>query len=291
MKRIMRRFVIGEVSAVDKPAQTGAKAVILKRDGGADMEHLPRLLESIRTILEDDELEDDEREAMLRGTFSEYKSFTGRDGLSDIATTHGEYSKRDEETPAMNVDVGALAMFALECAANKLRKANPSLSAEQAFAKAFSDPANREATRAEREASRRRIAGVGLAQTEPEILPTLSDADIKRLIARERARFPFLDGKQLLEVVENSPEMREHRAAVRQAEAAARRDGATLPPPQTVSIMKRDDALGALQAKANQLRESDPSLTPEGAFSKAYRLHPDLARAEREASRAALFAA
>jgi hypothetical protein len=32
MKRIMRRFAIDEISAVDKPAQEGARAVIMKRD-------------------------------------------------------------------------------------------------------------------------------------------------------------------------------------------------------------------------------------------------------------------
>jgi hypothetical protein len=287
MKRIMRRFVMSEVSAVDKPAQTGAKAVILKRDGGADnMEQLPALIESVRSIYEDGELTPGERSAMLRETFSQYRDFTGRDGLADIAATRGE--TEDEEPEMGKVDIGALALLGLEGAATALRKSAPSLTREQAFSRACDE--HPEILKIEREASRRRIAGVGIARTEPEILQTLSDEDIKRLIARERARFPFLDGEQLLAVVENSAEMRAHRAAFRAALQAGNRASTTLPSPQAVEVSKRDNALDALQAKAAELRKSDPSLTPEKAFAKAYRLHPDLAARERGASRAALYA-
>jgi hypothetical protein len=56
------------------------------------------------------------------------------------------------------IDTGRLALFALECAAEQLRKGNPSLTREQAFAKVYSDPSNVEITKAERSASRARFA-------------------------------------------------------------------------------------------------------------------------------------
>jgi hypothetical protein len=239
----------------------------------------------VASIVGDGDLSADEREAMLAQTFDLYTEFTGRDGLADIAATRGGKAEKGIEQMT-KVDVGELAMFVLECAANNLRKANPALSQEQAFAKAYVAPENHEAQKAERASSRRRLAGVGLAQTEPEILNVLSDADIKRLIARERAKFPFLDGKELLAIVENSEEMQRHRAAVRQAQAAGRRDSATL---MSAAFAKRDDAMSELQVKADEIRKAQPGLTEEMAFSKAYKLYPALASAERAASREALW--
>ncbi len=57
-------------------------------------------------------------------------------------------------TDYRNIDLGALAMLALEGAAEALRKSQPELSKEQAFAKVYCDPANRVAMKAERRASR-----------------------------------------------------------------------------------------------------------------------------------------
>ena len=57
-----------------------------------------------------------------------------------------------------NIDTGALAMIALEGAAEALRKSNPSLTREQAFSRVYQDPANRIAAMAERQAARQRFA-------------------------------------------------------------------------------------------------------------------------------------
>ena len=54
----------------------------------------------------------------------------------------------------MTNNIGALALFALECKAAEIRKANPDLSAAQAFSRAYTDPANREAAKAERRGNR-----------------------------------------------------------------------------------------------------------------------------------------
>jgi hypothetical protein len=263
-----------------------AKHVIWKRADGDGLEHLPALLESVASIYGDEDLSADEREAMLRATFDEYEEFTGRDGLADIASSRGETKEPEMQK---NVDVGALAMFAIECAANNLRKADPSLSAEQAFSKAYQAPENHEAMKAERRASLARIAGVGLAQTEPEILNVLTDREIRALIIRERRRFPFLDGKELLEVVERAPEMVAHRAAVRQAQAAGRRDGSTL---LSAAVTKRDSAHGSLMAKAAEIRRAFPALSQEQSYAKAYSdpANRSLVLDERGSAYAALYA-
>ena len=75
--------------------------------------------------------------------------------------------------------------------------------------------------------------------------------------------------------------------------SAARNAGSTVnsKAPLAAEIGKRDDALEELRTKAGELRASDPRLTPEGAFAKAYRMFPDLARRERQAARAALHSA
>ena len=175
-------------------------------------------------------------------------------------------------------------MFGLECLATAIRKREPELTEAQSFARACHE--RPDILKIERESSRRRIAGVGIARGEPEILnDVLSDADIKRLIARERAKFPFVNGKELLAIVEASDEMVAHRAAVRQAQAAGRRAGSSL----EVAKRAQNDAMSELRSKAEELRKAMPALSEESAFAKAFKLYPELARAEREANRSVLF--
>jgi hypothetical protein len=56
-----------------------------------------------------------------------------------------------------NVDIQKVAHFGIECAAAELRKREPNLTPEQAFAKAYQDPANRLLAEAEREAAYRKM--------------------------------------------------------------------------------------------------------------------------------------
>jgi hypothetical protein len=86
-KRILRRFSISEVSAVDRPAQAHAVALILKRHEG----HKPMdivndtpsadqlLLESVQSILEDDELDAATRNILLLDTVRQYTVYTSAD--------------------------------------------------------------------------------------------------------------------------------------------------------------------------------------------------------------------
>ena len=43
MKRIMRRFALKEISGVDRPAQQGARVVIMKRDDAEHADERPTL--------------------------------------------------------------------------------------------------------------------------------------------------------------------------------------------------------------------------------------------------------
>jgi hypothetical protein len=54
------------------------------------------------------------------------------------------------------------------------------------------------------------------------------------------------------------------------------------------TVAKRDRALDQLNAKAEELRNMHPELSPEQAFSRVYKMNPELAKAERSAARAAI---
>jgi hypothetical protein len=70
---------ISEVSLVDRGANQFAKVKLFKRDGGADMEPNEALIDSIASILEDDELDEPARNRMLIDSVAQYIVFTGGD--------------------------------------------------------------------------------------------------------------------------------------------------------------------------------------------------------------------
>ena len=180
-------------------------------------------------------------------------------------------------------------MLALEGIAEGVRKADPKLTKEQAFAKAYTDPANQIAVKAERAASRERLAGFPVARTEPVILNSLDDDEIERLIEEVRSENPYLSNAEMYRAVANSVEERRGRAAVRENVRLATIDGQRVPQP-SVAVSKRDNALSAINAKARELRKADPSLSEAQAFAKAYTspANRELAKLERSASRDAL---
>jgi hypothetical protein len=89
LKRIMRKFQINEISACDKPAQEHAQVLIMKRDsrGQGIMDEIiddtpsddELLLDSVRSILEDEELDTTTRNVMLLDTMRQYVVYTGAD--------------------------------------------------------------------------------------------------------------------------------------------------------------------------------------------------------------------
>jgi hypothetical protein len=132
-----------------------------------------------------------------------------------------------------NVDRGALAMLALEGAANAIRKTQPDLTREQAFAKAYSDPANRIAAQTERQASRERLSGFPVASNAAEVIDPDDDADIKAMIELERRLNPYLSDEQLYAPIATSEPVLRARANFNAALQAARRAGCEAPSPRS----------------------------------------------------------
>jgi hypothetical protein len=177
-RRIMRRLLIDEVSGVDRPAQQHATAAILKgfNASGEGPTHRrlvalyddvlrgnPHITASAAFGIAWNSLSDDERDAIRAEEASTAREREAENAARRDATKRGSTEMQSLES----VDVGGLAQFALEAAAVALRKREPHLTKEQAFAKVYQDPANKEYARIEREASRRRIAGFSVARTDP----------------------------------------------------------------------------------------------------------------------------
>jgi hypothetical protein len=186
-------------------------------------------------------------------------------------------------------------------AAVALRKREPGLSPEQAYAKIYTSQEFREAAEAEREASTKRLlAGVPVARTAATILNDLSDESILALVQEIRDENPYVSDAELVRMISSSAEERAGRTAVQENVRLATRDGARVPQPgDTLSsrssddgVRKRDSALDALTVKAAELRREHPELSEAQAFAKAYSdpANRSLAVAERQASRAALHA-
>ena len=97
------------------------------------------------------------------------------------------------------IDLHALAMEALECAAVAIRKADPKLTVEQAFAKACER--HPDVLKIERRAAAQMLAGVPVARTEPKILADLSDDEINSLTIQIKAADPFLDDAGIIQIL------------------------------------------------------------------------------------------
>lgn len=198
--------------------------------------------------------------------------------------------KRDEgkeELDMSNVNIGALALLLLEGKATALMKAHPELSEAQAFSKVYADPANRVIAEAERRAAR---SGIPVARTEPKILSSLDDGEIKSMIDEERRRNPFLSAEQIFSRLYNSAAGREDRARFQAAlrDFARKATEVYFVADHDTNVAKRDNAMDALTAKAEEYRRAHPDVSPEQAFAKVYRANGALAAAERSAARAAI---
>jgi hypothetical protein len=204
------------------------------------------------------------------------------------------------DTATMNTQTtvegtGKLANMLLELKTAELRKADPSLTEAQAYAKVYTDPENSEIQKAERRAARQSLYGGGsraddgtvVARSAPVILNSMTGAEIKAWIIEERKRNPYLSISDVLAAIENSSASRAHRTALREQVADARRRGASNPTEDPVA--KRDDALAEIDEAAEALRDLDPSLSKAQAFARAYKLNPALAKAERAAAREAIY--
>lgn len=114
-----------------------------------------------------------------------------------------------------NLDIQALAHVTCELLAKELRKERPELTPEQAFAKVYEDPANRELAEVERAGARLKMAKIfpPVARTEPAVASGSSNdtglAALKELAAEFRRRNPFLSVEQAFARVYADPANRE----------------------------------------------------------------------------------
>jgi len=94
------------------------------------------------------------------------------------------------------VDLGGLALLALEALADQLRKTEK-LTKEAAFAKVYSDPANLELRKAERYGNGFSYGGYPpVARTEPAVEDTMAFDKLKELSAEFKRANPFLTPEQ-----------------------------------------------------------------------------------------------
>jgi hypothetical protein len=306
-RRIMRSFLLKEISGVHKPAQAHARVAIMKRDftpeesaafnatgAGPTHDRLRRLYDNNLRARPNMLPEDAFAAAWRLLSPSDRNEIRAEEsGEAQARATEEARLRASAKTKGLDmtkIDIGALTLFALECAAEVLRKRDPSLTQEQAFARAYSDPANREIAKMERAASAERLAGFPVARTEPAILNSMDDDEIERMLQDEIDRNPYLTNAALFRTVANSIEERTARAAYGERVRLATRDGERVPQPADVSTIKRDVALDGLNAKAAELRKSNPTLSEAQCFAKVFAdpRYRDLARAERSASREAI---
>jgi hypothetical protein len=136
-KRIICKLRIKEISSVDRPAQEGAVALILKRRGQGIMDGIVNdtpsadeaILESVRSIVDDYEMDDGARVAMLLESIRQYTVATG--------------ATLDNPNLGGPAELGAT-IIAVSKAVAEIRSANPSLTEVKARALLFEHPAHRE---------------------------------------------------------------------------------------------------------------------------------------------------
>jgi hypothetical protein len=135
LRRIMRKFHINEISVCDKPAQEHAQVLIMKRDsrGQGIMDDTPSddqlLLDSVRSILEDEELDMKARNVMLLDTVRQYVVYTG----ADTATARPGAPLGALSSPDITV---------VEIHKRAEQDRRPGETLYQARARIFEDPAN-----------------------------------------------------------------------------------------------------------------------------------------------------
>ena len=173
------------------------------------------LLKAISGVVADAELTKAEREEVLRDVCTDYNERAGRDALADIAKIRAA-SDIDVAPMAKDVDIGGLALFALQSQAEMLRKADPTLTREKAYAAA--------------------------CDAKPWLLKVQRDARRRQLVlgAGEATR--------------------------------------------NAAIAKRNEAFATLQKHAEELRKSNPRLSPERARVEARQRWPEIASRERAAA-------
>src|SRR5689334_2330399 len=214
-KRILRKFRIDEISGVNMPAHVGATVRIMKSAAASSApmtDELNARVDNYRRGFPQLSAEEHYAAAWRSLSLSE-RNRVREEESGEFQEMQAEAARlRASATKGMdmtNIDTGALAMVALEGAATALRKANPKLSRQQAFARVYTDPKYAVLAKAEREESLGRIAGIPVARTAARVLNSLSDDEIERLAAEIKAENPYVTDSELVRQIANSAEERE----------------------------------------------------------------------------------
>jgi hypothetical protein len=146
MKRIMRRFVINEISGVDRPAQAHARAAIMKRAddelNGGDEWNVGRSRSGFETRIDTaatraklNLLYEDHRRSHPLLPDDHHRGLAWRDLADDEreAILEEDVGSSEPASKAEDVDLAALAEFALRCTAETIHKADPTLTRERAY--------------------------------------------------------------------------------------------------------------------------------------------------------------
>jgi hypothetical protein len=183
----------------EESGETGKRDLNVK-----NIEQVRILMKALRGVYADDELTKRDREEILGEVFSDYRVRTGRDGLADIADYSAPRPPPETalKSAAYHVE---LANAYLQGKAAELRKSDPRLTEAQAFAKAYSDPANRDIANAERAASYARFAELADAQNGESSIQ-------KRLLVATRDRALDAIGMRAAELRRERPELSEAQA-------------------------------------------------------------------------------
>jgi hypothetical protein len=229
-KRIMRKFRLTEVSCVDRPAQEGAKVLIMKRDSrgqiimdgimGETMNADQAILESVQSILEDADLDTEPRVALLLESLRQYIVATG------ASLDNPRFGGPDS--------LGATIIATTKAAVAELRKADPSLSEIKARARLFENPDNAD-----------------LVKRYNEAIAALEDQAVLEKASRVKQR----------------PETPEQRANRRKQQRAQRTGAPSKTSPVRKALEPvgdktfNSDAAHALRKRADEFMKADPNLT------------------------------
>lgn len=267
-KKIMREFIMEEISSVDRPAQKGARMTIMKRDNVTPdninkqkdnnmsektLEEVTKNLETLNKALEDTKAElakanilaamsDEEKAAMLKmddKAKTDWLAMSSEDRKKKLAET----KKNDEviELHGQTIskrDVGDALFSVMKSQAEEIRKANERLEAAEkatAFAK-FEKRASEEL---------KNLPGTSAEKANILAFVSKADADVLKNI-----------------------------------EAVLKAANSALDPAFNVIGKKNTVEEGSNEDKLNkyaaEFRKADPKLTEHQALDKAYRAYPEL---------------
>lgn len=162
MRRIIRKLTINEISAVDRPAQEDAKMVIMKRESGGDedmkIEKLDiQALAHFACELAAKELRKSHPELTVEQAYSKVYESNLDIRKADRAGSVLRFTKQSAPGARAEPLASDTGLAELQRLAADLQRAQPLMTAEAAFAKVYSDPANAELAKLERRISREKL--------------------------------------------------------------------------------------------------------------------------------------